>query len=282
MAKRMGRIAILLPLFLSVGCGGLGNDSPPPAIEAARIAAEPDAMDEEHGHRPGSFGGRIVTIGQEEYHAEVVVQDDGTLRLYMLGQDETRMEEVEEQDLLAYVRPDGGRQSTVLVLKPEPQTGDAEGMTSQFAGTLPEQLRDRDLEISIPNLRIADDRFRLGFTHQAAVAEPGMPMPMGVGDEEARRLYLTPAGLYTEADIEANGRVTAAEKYRGFRARHDRNPKPGDRICPITGTKANPKCTWIIGGKPYWFCCPPCIDEFLVSAKESPETIVGPEEYVQQ
>ena len=60
------------------------------------------------------------------------------------------------------------------------------------------------------------------------------------------------------------------------------NPKPGDKICPITDTKANPKCTWIVGGKTYQFCCPPCIDEFVRLAKENPDKVKDPEEYVQQ
>jgi hypothetical protein len=61
-------------------------------------------------------------------------------------------------------------------------------------------------------------------------------------------------------------------------------PKPGDKICPVTMTKANPACTWIIAGKEYEFCCPPCVDEFVSWAKdpELAKDILPPEEYVKK
>lgn len=107
-------------------------------------------------------------------------------------------------------------------------------------------------------------------------------MPDGLADAEARALYLTPGGLYTEADIKANGSVTADAKFKGVMSKHDFKPKAGDAICPITLTKVNPKFTWIIGGKTYQFCCPPCIDEFVLLAKESPDEIKDPSFYVKK
>lgn len=107
-------------------------------------------------------------------------------------------------------------------------------------------------------------------------------MPGGVGSAEARELYLTPGGLYTEADVRANGSMTVSRKYREFHAKHDFRPGPGDRICPITRTKANPACTWIIGGRTYSFCCPPCVDEFLRLAKEHPDQVKPPDFYVRE
>lgn len=69
-------------------------------------------------------------------------------------------------------------------------------------------------------------------------------------------------------------------KFAGFHASHDPNPTPGARICPITDTRANPECSWIVGGKTYLFCCPPCVDEFVRRAKDDPESIRAPETYV--
>jgi len=107
-------------------------------------------------------------------------------------------------------------------------------------------------------------------------------MPPRAGVDEKQQLFLTPGGKYTAEDIKANGKMTAAQKYAGFRPSHDPNPKPGDKICPITDTKANPKCTWIVGGKTYQFCCPPCIEEFVRLAKENPDKIKNSEDYVQK
>ena len=44
-------------------------------------------------------------------------------------------------------------------------------------------------------------------------------------------------------------------------------------------TKANPKFSWVVGGKTYEFCCPPCVDEFVAQAKAGGE-IGEPEDYV--
>jgi hypothetical protein len=104
-------------------------------------------------------------------------------------------------------------------------------------------------------------------------------MPQGVGDDEALELHLKPGGKYTQADIEANGRTTPSKKYRGFKARHDFAPQSGDRLCPVTRTKANAGCTWIVGGRTYQFCCPPCIDEFVELAKRHPDRLLPPKAY---
>jgi hypothetical protein len=94
-------------------------------------------------------------------------------------------------------------------------------------------------------------------------------MPAAVVDVEERQLFERPAGKYTAADILANGKLLPSEKYRGFRAVHDYAPQPGDRLCPVTRTKSNPDCTWIVDGQTYQFCCPPCIPEFVRKAKQN-------------
>ena len=108
-----------------------------------------------------------------------------------------------------------------------------------------------------------------------------MPRKVKVSEED-RKLYLTPGGMYTEADIKANGNMVAAEKFKGIRATHDVKPAPGDPLCPISMTKANTKFTWVIGGKTYEFCCPPCVDEFVRQAKERPDELKPADEYRKQ
>lgn len=132
---------------------------------------------------------------------------------------------------------------------------------------------------------LTDEQRLSKFVAALAAAVPGdhdAGMPAGLEDAEARALYLTAGGKYTEADIKANGSVTADAKYKGVMSKHDFKPKVGDAICPITLTKVNPKFTWVIGGKTYQFCCPPCIDEFVLLAKESPDEIKDPSFYVKK
>lgn len=253
-------------------------------VVAAAAAAWPavgqqSAGDHGHEHGTGAHGGQIVPLGRESYHVEPVFEKDGVVRLYILAADETRVQDVDRQTLTAYAKAPGAAASESFKLEPEPQEGDADGKTSRFRGVLPAALKDKPVDVTIPILRIAGERFRLGF----ASTVPGhtdAAMPVEAPDEEARVLYLTPGGRYTEADIEANGRRTARQAFAAFVPKHDLHPQPGDRICPITLTKANPACAWIIGGKSYEFCCPPCVDEFVKLAKEQPNQIKEPESYV--
>ncbi len=240
-----------------------------------------ESIEGEHPHLPGAHGGMIVPIGADSYHAEAIVEKNGTFRLLLLGKDESRIQEVELQALQAYVKIAGDADTSPIDLVAQPQVGDTEGRTSQFIGQLPDLLVGQELEITIPNLRIQGDRFRVGFTTAALSAHGGeTDMPDGASGEKASELYLTPGGKYTMADINANGGVTAAQKFKGVMSAHDMKPKVGDRICPVTLTKANPKFTWIIDGQGYEFCCPPCIDEFLQLAKEDPEQLKAPDEYI--
>ena len=287
-----GASVLSLTLFVN-GCSTEPNQSanvPANETSAATLPTSTQksaavAADEEHGHKPGMHGGIIVSIGRDSYHAEAVFEQGGTLRLFMLGQDEGRVQEVDVQTLTAYVKSVGGTDSVSVTMEPERASGDADGKTSQFLAKLPEDLAGKPVEVTVPSLRINGERFRLGFTSESAHEEDaghgGSDMPEKVADAEERELYLTPGGHYTAADIEANGGVTASQKFKGVRAKHDMNPKPGDKICPVTMTKANPNFSWIVAGKTYEFCCPPCVDEFVGQAK-SGEEIGEPEDYVQK
>jgi hypothetical protein len=286
MLRKLGAFSFLAVAAASaalyVGCNNSPTDAPQAAGKAPpQEAKAPDAKkDGEHGHKPGTHGGIIIEIGRDNYHAEAVFEKGGTLRLYMLGKDEAKVQEVESQTLTAYVKPDGGTEAAPFSLQPVPQPGDAEGKTSQFVGKLPTELAGQKVEVTVPSIRIAGERFRLGFASASESHDAGMPAK--VAAEEERKLYLVPGGKYTEADIRANGNVTASEKFKGVKAQHDLRPKPGEKICPVTLTKANPKFTWVVAGKAYEFCCPPCVDEFVKTAKESPDEIKEPEAYVKK
>lgn len=95
-------------------------------------------------------------------------------------------------------------------------------------------------------------------------------------------MFLTPGGLYTKADIAANGNTSVYQKYPNFVAAHDTSIETRAALCPISRTKPNPNLTWIIGGKTYTFCRPPCVAEFVAKAKRQPTTILPPDKYVQR
>ena len=269
-----------------IGCSESAKDAPAPvnsdatpSTQTASKKASSEAQTE-HAHKPGEHGGIIIEIGRDNYHAEAVFEKGGVLRLYTLGKDEAKIQEVESQTLTGYVKLEGGTEATSFLFRPVPQPGDAEGKTSQFVANLPRDLVGKKLEVTIPSIRIGGERFRLGFKSVPAQHEEDL-LDKVSGDEE-QQLYLTPGGKYTEADIKANGNMTASQKFKGVISSHDREPKSGDKICPITRTKANPNITWVVGGKTYEFCCPPCIDEFVKMGKEHPEEIKEPRSYVKK
>jgi hypothetical protein len=102
------------------------------------------------------------------------------------------------------------------------------------------------------------------------------------GKKKTASFYLTPGGIYTAADIKANGGKTAAEKYAGKTWAHDDNLVKGDRICPVTKNKADPECSWIIQGQTYQFCCHPCVDKLVRQAhdEQGSKNIKNANEYI--
>lgn len=279
---RLGVLSSGLLLPLISGCQESPNSAVPPNGRTGSVPANPISAtateDSGHAHKAGSHGGIVVSIGLDSYHTEAIVEKGGQLRLIMLGKDESRIQEVEMQTLTAYVKSSGEAESVSMELAAVPQTGDAVGKTSQFIGQLPAGLESRPIEVTIPMLRIEGERFRVGFSTEVESHPVDMPPSLPITEE--RTLYLTAGGRYTLADILANGNVTASEKFRGIKATHNMKPNAGDKVCPITNTKANPEFTWIVGGQPYQFCCPPCVDEFVALAKEHPDEIKPPESYV--
>lgn len=247
-------------------------------VSAQTVANKPD---EQHAHRAGAHGGIIASLGRDSYHVEAVFEKGGLLRLYVLGNDETKVQEVDVQDLVGYVKAADSNEAVSVTFKPQPQSGDSATKTSMFVGQLPADLSGKNLDVTVPSMQIAGERFRLGFS-SAPQSHGDDIMPDKVNDDEEQKLYLTAGGLYTEADIKANGNATASQKFAGFMSAHDMKPKPGDKICPVTMTKANPKCTWVVGGKTYEFCCPPCVDEFVKLAKENPNDVKEPDAYVKR
>ncbi|MBX3399652.1 MAG: hypothetical protein KF873_12995 [Gemmataceae bacterium] len=276
------RIGATLAIITVVGFTIVGCDSSPPGSPSVESKPSAGAKEDVHGHKPGAHGGILVSLGRDSYHAEAVFEKNGTVRLYMLGKDEARVQEVEGQELTAYLTPEGSTESDKMTFRPEPQPGDAQGMTSLFTATLPKDLLGKKVQVTINNINIHGERFRIAFTNEGKGSHAASEMPAKKDDDEEQKLFLTPGGLYTAADIVANGNTVPTVKYKGIRASHDDNPKTGDKICPISKTKANPKFTWVIAGKTYEFCCIPCIEEFVVLAKEKPGEVKDPKDYVKK
>ena len=270
-----GLIAAVIAI---VGC----DSSQPPAERASAPSGDPSPgagyTEDHHGNKTGAHGGIVVSLGKDSYLAEAVFEKGRKVRLYMLGKEATRVQEVDARDLSAVATPAGSAEAVPVTFRPEPQPGDAKGKTSLFVATLPEELADKKVQVTV-NITIGGERFRIGFGNDA---HADAAMPAKLGSEKERKVFLTPGGIYTAADIKANGNTVPSVKYADLDIEHDDHPKVGDKICPISKTKANPKLTWVVGGKSYEFCCTPCVQEFVTKAKEKPDEIKDPSAYVQK
>jgi hypothetical protein len=136
---------------------------PPVKSGAIVLAKQPAGAPGPHEHDRGPHGGTVVEIGGD-YYAEVVFEKDGVVRVFMLGKDETKPQEVEVQKLTAFARAPGEAAATEFELKSEPRKGDAKGKTSRFVGALPKGLRSKQVEVTVPSIRIGGERFRFAFS----------------------------------------------------------------------------------------------------------------------
>lgn len=253
----------------------LGGDV---VVQRLSSGAQADLGHQDPTAHPASHGGILQSIGKR--HAEAVLESGGKVRLYLLDTDPNLLYPLAAPALTAEAQPDGAAAAMPLQLKPQSLPGEKPGLASCFTGKVPATWQGQPLSLSVTipvEGRLYRARFALGGASQGA-AQTGMPA--AVPKDRESQLFLTPGGRYTEADITANGRVTPSVKLRDFVPVHDMHPKPGDRICPITATKAAPSCSWIIGGETYQFCCPPCMQEFMKLVKEKPGQVRPAASYV--
>ena len=267
--ERWRTIAIVVSLVVGLGVVLALN-----LVGAGRRPTGSEAPGE-HDHPPGPHGGAVVVIDKENrYHAEAVAGPRGVMRVYMYGQELSVPRPVPARVVCGAVRGDG--EEFPLMLRPEPLADDPPGTTSRFVARLPSGRPSGDAKLVVRSLEIGSDRFQFTLP---------LSTPNSERDGDAIRadaaLYTTPGGRYTAKDISTNGQQPAARKFSGERPRHDDRPAVGERVCPVSRERADARFTWVVGGKEYQFCCPPCIDEFLITAKERPDEIRDPEFYRQ-
>lgn len=234
--------------------------------------------DGDHPHQHPPHGGTVVSVGPHDHHDHAEVVFTNGVVLYTFGEDFSRPLGVPPRALTAFARPDGEGQSTAIPLMPVRQSGDPDGKTSRFLGKLPRDLWGKPLTLTIQDLAIGEERFRVEFPRWAGAGKDEVTAWV----EQERALYRATAGKYGNADVQANGTRPASEKFAGLDLDHEQPPRPGDPVCPVTWLKASPRISWVVDGKTYAFCCPPCVDEFLQAAKQRPAEVKDPEHYVQK
>ncbi len=113
------------------------------------------SAEEPHAHpSKGPHKGSLIELGEEEYHAEIVHDEEaGSVTVYLLGSDAKTVVATEAKDVAVNAKVKG--KAVQLKLKASPQKGDKTGTSSRFASKskeLMELLDDHDVK---PILRVA-------------------------------------------------------------------------------------------------------------------------------
>lgn len=172
-----GCLTVAAATVALVGCGKTPPSASAPHKDKEGVHKEGDSKEgvhkdgdhkdgEGHGHKPGTHGGIIVSLGKDSYHAEAVFAKDGDIHLYLLGKDEVQPQEVEVQELVAYATPVDSTEPVQVKFAAERKSSDAAGKTSQFVAKLPPELHGKKVKITINNIRIGAERFRIEFSNE--------------------------------------------------------------------------------------------------------------------
>lgn len=283
--KWMG-LGLMVAALAVTGCGDKKTDNP--KVEEKKGGSKPD---EHTTHGAGPNGGVVFDLGK--HHAEFTVDHaKKECTVFILSGDEKnikRMEVVATEFTLTTKETKTKVGKVVppmtITLKPvDAKDGKASkfvgtdsglGNVADFSGTVIGEIEGKPSQGEFKEEE-HDEKKAMGAKddHGRAV----VAVPPG---KEAE-VYLKPGGIYTAADIKANGDTTVSAKYKDLKVSHDLKPVAGDRLCPVTLTKANPDLKWVIGGKTYTFCCPPCVEEFVALAKTNPDEVKAPETYIKK
>lgn len=108
------------------------------AITAA-IASAADEKEEKHDHPDkGPHKGALIELGDEEYHAELVHDDEAsTITVYILDASAKKAVSIDSKQILINVKH--GKKVEQFRLASSPDKGDAKGLSSRFT------IKDKEL-----------------------------------------------------------------------------------------------------------------------------------------
>ncbi|ADG66515.1 hypothetical protein Plim_0668 [Planctopirus limnophila DSM 3776] len=114
---------------LMAGCGG-----EPSSAKQTTTSATPAKPHDDHGHAHSAEGphhGQLVELGNDEYHAEVVHDDEaGTVTIYLLDGSAKNSVPIEATDVIVNVSLEGKAEQFKLPATPD--TNDPAGKSSKF------------------------------------------------------------------------------------------------------------------------------------------------------
>jgi YHS domain-containing protein len=271
--KVIGIATLLLSAGFMAGCGSRPTSDTKGEEKTARKGA---LKKTDHDHGAGPHGGALAEWGADEYHAEFTV-DHGKQEavVYILGGDAKTSFPIQADNILLSIK----EPSFQIELTSSPQSGDLKGKTSRFVGKHANFGKEQAFAGTISGQ--VDGKPYAGDFKQEVKGSKVSSSPSAASARESK-VFLTPGGIYTMADIEKNGNTVPSVKFQGMFWPHDDNLMAGDKTCPVTDVKADAQCSWWVNGQSYEFCCPSCLEKFVKWAKETPERVKAPEAYVKK
>jgi hypothetical protein len=123
--------AVIWAALVLSGCGS-GNQQ-----AGGTISTPPPSTGDEHGHdhdhghaSEGPHHGDLVELGNEEYHAEIVHGDGGSITIYILDGSAKNAVPIESTEVVLNVSRDGKPEQYRLPASPE--ASDGQGKSSKF------------------------------------------------------------------------------------------------------------------------------------------------------
>lgn len=170
MKTKLFTIALASITFGFVGCKDSGTtvetSGPPAAVDTHE---DHEDHDDHAGHAHPSEGphhGGLVELGNEEYHAELVHDEEsGSVTIYVLDAAATEQISIEATEVTINVNHDGKPEQFKLAASPD--ANDPQGKSSRFVSTDAELAEHLDEEGTAPKLvlTINGKSFRGTITH---------------------------------------------------------------------------------------------------------------------
>lgn len=150
----------LAPLFLSValasmtiiGCSGDNSSATHSDTPPNTPGSHDDHDEQEHAHpSEGPHHGDLIELGNEEYHAEILHDEDaGTVTIYVLNSGATEQFPIDATEVTINVKHDGRPEQFTLTARPD--ANDPEGKSSRFVSGDKELAEHLDEEAAEPRL----------------------------------------------------------------------------------------------------------------------------------
>ena len=169
MNTRILRIIALPMLSLCVAVGCTDTAETTDGNSAPGTDLPPGTMDDHAGHAHPSEGphnGDLVELGNEEYHGEVVHNEDAdALEIYILDGSATKQVAIDATELTINVSHDSKPEQFTLTAKPD--EGDEAGKSSRFVSDDKELMEHLDEEGTNPRMvvKINGKSYRGEITH---------------------------------------------------------------------------------------------------------------------